>query len=72
MANAKSEAAWAHTSSILAMIANVNRNPKKRAKPFTPMDFSPYKRKMANPNIPLTADAVSSLKGLVGGRKGKP
>ena len=41
MAEARSRENWAHTSSLLAMLANVNRDPKK-TKPFKPSDFDPY------------------------------
>jgi len=32
---------WAHTSTLLAMIANAHRDPKK-TRPFKPSDFDPY------------------------------
>ena len=32
---------WSHTSSIMALIANCNRDPEKRKHPFTPADFNP-------------------------------
>ena len=41
MAEARSRAAWAHTSSLLAMLANVNRDPK-RSRAFRPDDFDPH------------------------------
>ncbi len=40
MAEAKSKDSWSHTSSILALIANVNRDPKK-SRTFKPDDFNP-------------------------------
>lgn len=33
---------WWHTSSLLAMTANVNRDPKKTPTPYKPKDFHPY------------------------------
>jgi hypothetical protein len=33
---------WSHTSAVLAMIANVNRDPKKTPA-FQPADFDPYR-----------------------------
>lgn len=33
---------WNHTSSVLATIANVNRDRKRQPKPYTPADFNPY------------------------------
>ena len=41
MAEARSREAWAHTSAVLALLANVNRDPKK-TRPFRPADFDPY------------------------------
>ncbi len=33
---------WAHTSAIMALIANVNRDPKKIRRAFKPEQFNPY------------------------------
>ena len=41
MAESNSRQRWAHTSTVLAMIANVNRDPKKHG-PFKPADFNPH------------------------------
>jgi len=41
MAEARQRGDWARTSSIMALIANVNRDPKKH-RPFTPADFDPF------------------------------
>jgi hypothetical protein len=41
MADGRQRAAWGHTSSVLAMLANVNRDPKKSRR-FRPSDFDPY------------------------------
>ncbi len=55
MAEARGRDRWAHTSTILAMIANVNRDPKK-SRPFKPQDFSPYRpvRKGPRKKVPLS------------------
>ena len=42
MAEGRSREVWEHTSSILAMIANVNRG-KKSDRKFSPLDFDPYR-----------------------------
>lgn len=42
MAEGRSRAEWGHTSSVLALLANCHRDPKRRRKPFTPSDFNPY------------------------------
>ena len=41
MAEARSRDNWAHTSVVLALIANVNRDPKK-TRAYKPSDFNPY------------------------------
>jgi len=42
MLEGRSKSNWSHTSAILALIANVNRDPKKRPDPFTVSDFDPH------------------------------
>jgi hypothetical protein len=44
MAEAKSQQRWAHTSALLAMLANVHRDPKK-SRLFKPADFNPHLRR---------------------------
>jgi len=44
MAEARGRDNWTHTSAILALIANVNRDPKK-TRPLKPADFDPYTAK---------------------------
>ena len=33
---------WEHTSSVMALMANVNRDSKRRPQPYKAEDFSPY------------------------------
>ena len=40
MAEARIKDAWSRTSSLMALLANVNRDPKKH-RPFKPSDFAP-------------------------------
>jgi len=42
MSEGNSRAHWAHTSAVLAMIANVNRDAKKRPRAYQPSDFDPH------------------------------
>ncbi len=51
MAEARSKSEWGRASALLALIANVNRDPKKGV-PFTPSDFNPHERK--NTDVPVT------------------
>jgi hypothetical protein len=41
MAEASSAARWAHTSAVLALLANLHRDPKK-TRAFQPADFNPH------------------------------
>lgn len=43
MAEANSRERWAHTSAVLALVANAHRDPKK-GRAFTPADFNPHFR----------------------------
>ena len=54
---------WTHTSSVLALIANVNRDTKRR-KPFSPDDFNPYaeRRRGRSAGMPITTDNIALLK----------
>jgi hypothetical protein len=42
MARARLGAEWAQTSAILALLANVHRDPKKKRTPYKPSDFDPF------------------------------
>ncbi len=41
MAEARGRDNWQHTSALLALLANIHRDPK-RSGPFKPDDFNPY------------------------------
>ena len=43
MAEARQRESWARTASVMALIANANRDPKK-TRPFKPSDFDPFAR----------------------------
>jgi hypothetical protein len=44
MGEARSQVLWNHTSSVLAMLANIHRD-AKRAKVYHPSDFNPHAKK---------------------------
>jgi len=67
MAEAVQREHWQHTSCILALIANVNRDPRK-GRAFRPADFDPFAA-TARDGIPLTTDNWADLKALV--KKGR-
>lgn len=41
MVGARRQDQWSHTAAMLALTANVHRNPKKRSKPYSPAEFHP-------------------------------
>ena len=51
---------WSHTSSVMALIANVNRDPK-RSRAFKPADFDPYADKKQG-RIVIDKENISVLK----------
>jgi len=61
MAEAKRRDRWAHTSALLAMLANCHRNPKKP--PRKPSDFDPYE--LAKKRTPVAkSDGFKMLKAV--------
>jgi hypothetical protein len=44
MAEARCRERWRHTSALMALLANIHRDPK-RHKPYKPADFDPYEAK---------------------------
>jgi len=44
MAESRTREAWDHTANLLAMMAEINRDRKKRRRPFRPDEFGPFAR----------------------------
>jgi hypothetical protein len=42
MAEARRRDAWDHTANLMALTANINRDPKQRREPFTAGEFHPF------------------------------
>jgi len=59
MSEAKQRDQWRHTSQLLALTANCNRDPKKQREPFTSDDFNPFSEVNTQPQ--KTSD-ISVLK----------
>jgi hypothetical protein len=71
MAEARSRAAWKHTSSVLALVANVHRDPEKcRAR--KPEDFDPYHAGDDGDggDVRIKSGGFKALKRLFTGEKG--
>lgn len=62
MVEARVKQQWSHTSVILALIANVNRDPKRRSEPFSPDEFNPFVVKRREE--PIARVGVDMLKRL--------
>ena len=60
MAEARLEDEWNHTSALLALLANVNRDPKKHG-PYRPEDFHPFRRRSAA-GMRITRENIGLLK----------
>jgi hypothetical protein len=62
MARAHQREAWQHTAWIAAMIANANRDPRKKPSPFTPDDFNPtVERKSKNAGTVVTVGRLKDV-----------
>jgi hypothetical protein len=49
MAEAKRREAWQHTSSLIATLANIHRDPKKKPRPYSANDFQPVPAERSQP-----------------------
>ena len=62
---------WNHTSTVLAMIANVNRDRKKRSRPFEPREFHPMERAKQETGLAVRSGDISVLKQVFVKEKGR-
>jgi len=67
MAEARSKAEWGRTASLMSLLANVNRDPKKH-RPFRPGDFDPHEAK--EPEVRLKGDIEVLIRTFVNGNQG--
>jgi hypothetical protein len=58
MAEERQKSEWQRSSALMALIANVNRDPKHR--PFSPDDFSPYASNAADRDA-ITLDRAEAV-----------
>ena len=59
MAQARQQDHWNHTASLMALLANINRDPK-RGRALTPADFHPLQ------NVRRQTQTEKPLKGQIG------
>jgi hypothetical protein len=69
MVDGRGRQAWAHTALICSVLANCNRDPKKRPRPFSPAEFNPYMRKKHKDAILITKDNIHILREAFIGKK---
>jgi hypothetical protein len=69
MAEGRSRSEWGHTSSVLCLMANLNRDPKATPRPFTPADFDPHEKARAAAPAKVTMGEVKDI--LMGLRPAK-
>lgn len=62
---ARARLQWGQTSTLCCLIANANRDPKRKARPFTPSDFNPLvdRREYAGGSggIPINRDTMGAV-----------
>ncbi|NIA06905.1 MAG: hypothetical protein GWP14_04570 [Actinobacteria bacterium] len=67
MAEGSGRDRWAHTATVLALIANVNRDPKK-TRAFKPEQFNPYavndrRKQRKSADLTILKEALTGRKG---------
>ena len=60
MGEARSQMLWSHTSSVLAMLANIHRD-AKRLKIYHPSDFNPHAKKRIQPRTMVGIEALKHV-----------
>ena len=60
MSAGRREHDWSIASSLMALTAEINRDRKKRGRPFKPAEFNPLTRSTNKP-IPTTVKQLASL-----------
>jgi len=63
MAEARDKWQWNHTASVMALLAEIHRDHKKKPTPFQAADFHPHMRR-AKASEPLTRETFGMMKEL--------
>ncbi len=69
MTDARQRDAWARTSSLMALVANTQRDPKK-GRPLRPSDFDPFRQRRSIGHAGETKVGVGVLKSVFIDRAG--
>lgn len=72
MTRGRAKAEWSRTSAVLAMLANANRNPKKRPYPFEPDDFNPFAEYRGPRGLPFDKETSRLLAQAMTGKTLEP
>lgn len=64
MAEGRSKVQWNHTSSVMALLFNVNRDPK-RGKPAKPRDFNPHMVKVKRERVIPVSRLLDDIMGPI-------
>ena len=58
----KDKVLWNHTSTVMSLIANANRDPKRKPTPYSPQDFNPYVDEVEiSEQNEITEEQISSI-----------
>ena len=70
MADGRVQDAWQRTSHLMALLANVNRDPKK-SKVFSPSDFDPFRESVNKKQVVVvTKENIGEFrKAFIGAKK---
>jgi hypothetical protein len=69
MVEAARREAWQHTAWLAALIANANRDPKRKPTPFTPDDFNPMvsRRERKAKGIAVDKENIGDMRAMFEG-----
>lgn len=70
MVEGRGEYEWGQVSSVMALLANINRDERRVPNPFTPAMFNPFAPKQRETGVTrLTADEMNALLAQKYGKK---
>jgi hypothetical protein len=72
MATARQQCDWGHTSSLMALLAELKRNRRKKITAYTPDDFNPTVQHAADDSSNAPPVSVATMAAMVPGSKYTP
>jgi len=66
MAKARERSEWRRTAETLSLLANVNRDPKRRSRPFTADDFDPWGKRDRGRKAGITMVVAADMRTALG------